>query len=516
MEQKKGSTATYTVILILTTAFAKALGFGREMSLAYVYGASPVSDAYIVAFSIPTIIFAGIGSAMLTSYISSYARVRQENPKGLRRFTDSVITMVFLISLVIMVIFWVFEKPIVKAFAVGFDAETMEIALSLSRVVILSLLFIGVYFILQGFLQIHGSFFAVGMVSAPLNVCVIASMFLSVTYGQAVLGWGVVAGYFASFVMLWLASKRHHFSYRPCFQFRTPEIRRLLLVVLPIFLGKAITELNTMIDRTIASVLPAGSVSALSYGNRVVGFVTAVFVISVTTAVFPQMSHLSAIKNTRRLKSTFRSSAGLMSLMVLPISAGVIIFSKEIVTILFQRGAFTAYDTQRTAEVVSFYALGLIFFSIKEIALNMFYAIQDTKTPTINSVVAILINIVLNLLLIKSMAHKGLALATTISGGVTLVMLLISLRRRIGPLGLGRLFISLLKMAAATAGMCFTVIPLYDIFMEALDSMPAAFLLAAMVGALVYGLLNILLRTREMGLLIVGLAERLMPRRREE
>ena len=102
MAGKRGSTASHTLILIFTTAFANALGFGREMSLAYVYGASPVSDAYIVAFSIPTIIFAGIGSAMLTSYISSYARIRQQNPRRLRRFTDTVITMVILISLVIM------------------------------------------------------------------------------------------------------------------------------------------------------------------------------------------------------------------------------------------------------------------------------------------------------------------------------------------------------------------------------------------------------------------------------
>ena len=124
--------------------------------------------------------------------------------------------------------------------------------------------------------------------------------------------------------MLYLASKRHRFSYRPSFRFDTPEIRRMVLVVVPIFLGKAITELNTMIDRTIASLLPEGSVSALSYGNRVVGFVTAVFVISVTTAVFPQMSRLSAMKSTRKLKRTFARSVGLMSLMVLPISAGVI------------------------------------------------------------------------------------------------------------------------------------------------------------------------------------------------
>ncbi len=273
-KKKRGSTASNAVILIFTTALAKGLGFGREMSLAYVYGASPVSDAYFVAFSIPTIIFAGIGSAMLTSYISSYSRIQQQNPRRLRRFTDTVITMVILISLAIMCLFWLLKRPIVKLFALGFEGETLELAISFSQVIIISLLFIGVYFILQGYLQIHGSYFAVGMVSAPLNLCVIASMFLSVQHGQEVLGWGVVAGYFASFLMLYLAAKGNRFSYRPNFNFRTPEIRRLLLVVVPIFLGKAITELNTMIDRTIASILPAGSISALSYGNRVIGFVT--------------------------------------------------------------------------------------------------------------------------------------------------------------------------------------------------------------------------------------------------
>ncbi len=511
MAQKKGSTASFTVILIFTTAFAKALGFGREMSLAYVYGASPVSDAYFVAFSIPTIIFAGIGSAMLTSYISSYSRIRQENPKRLRGFTDTVITMVILISLTITLVFEIFKGPIVKLFAMGFEGEVLDIAVSLAQVIILSLVFIGVYFILQGFLQIHGSYFAVGMVSVPLNICVIASMFLSEQYGQGILGWGVVVGYFSSFLMLYLASKRHRFSYRPSFQFDTPEIRRLLVVVIPIFLGKAITELNTMIDRTIASLLPEGSVSALSYGNRVVGFVTAVFVISVTTAVFPQMSRLSAMKSTRKLKRTFARSVGLMSLMVLPISAGVILFSKEIVGLLFERGAFTAFDTQRTAEVVSFYSIGLIFFSIKEVALNLFYAIEDTVTPTVNSVLAILINVCLNFILIEPMAHKGLALATTISGGITLVMLLLILRKRIGPLGLGRIFASLVKMAAATAGMCLAAYPLYQLLHSKMESVLLPFLLAAFTGALVYGILNILLRTREMGILVVGLLERFTP-----
>ena len=121
------------------------------------------------------------------------------------------------------------------------------------------------------------------------------------------------------------------------------------------------------------------------------------------------------------------------------------------------------------------------------------------------------VGIVLNLLLIKSMAHKGLALATTISGGVTLVMLLLVLRRKIGPLGLGRVFASLVKMAIATAGMCLAARPLYNLLYGKLELMPVCFLLAVLAGALVYAGLNVLLRTREMGVLVVGLLGRFFP-----
>ena len=124
---------------------------------------------------------------------------------------------------------------------------------------------------------------------------------------------------------------------------------------------------------------------------------------------------------------------------------------------------------------------------------------------------AILINVCLNFILIEPMAHKGLALATTISGGITLVMLLLILRKRIGPLGLGRIFASLVKMAAATAGMCLAAYPLYQLLHSKMESVLLPFLLAAFTGALVYGILNILLRTREMGILVVGLLERFTP-----
>ena len=506
------STATNTVIMIAATLLSKILGFARELTLAYVYGANAVSDAYIVAFSLPTIIFSGVGTAILTAYISLYIQLQKNKPSRLQAFSDYVTSSIFLLSLLVVGIFTLLRRPIVRLFAVGFEEETFSIAVYLSQVMMLSLLFISVYYILQGYLQIHGNFLAVGLTNVPTNLFVVAAILLSSVLGYRLLGWGVVAGYAVSFVMLLIAARRRGYRYTPRLDLKDRYLRRLWVMVLPMFLGKSITQLNIMIDRTIASTLPEGAISALNYGNRITGFVTSVFVVSLTTALFPQLSRLSAAQSMKRLKTTFSTSVGIMSLLVIPISAGLMIFSREIVQLLFEHGAFTAQDTERTAQVVFFYAIGLIFFSIKEVAINVFYALQNTKTPTINSLIAMGLNLVLNLILVRKFAHSGLALATSISGAVTLVFLLWSLRKKIGHLGMRGMVKSLLKMTLSAVGLAFAVIPVYDMLFLKTESLTVSFVIAVLVGAVVYFVLNILLRTKEMGQLIIGIVQRLAPR----
>ncbi|MEG2087498.1 MAG: murein biosynthesis integral membrane protein MurJ [Angelakisella sp.] len=502
--------ATYTVILMLTTTFAKVLGLARELTLSYVYGASAVADAYIVAFSVPTVFFAGIGTAILTCYITIYTGLKINNPGELKRFSNSVTTLVFLVSLSILTVFLVFDRQIVRMTAVGFTGETFDIAVTMSAIMMVSILFIGVYFILQGFLQIHGSFFAVGMVSVPLNLAAIASIFASAKLGNyKLMGWGAVLGYAASFLMLYIAAKRRNYTFRPCFQFRSPYIKKLLLLMLPIFVGKEITQLNNMIDKTIASFLPEGNVSVLHYASQLTGIINSVFALSVAAALFPQLTRLNACNNHKKLKTTFITGMGIMSLLVMPISAGVMIFSKEIVQMLFLRGAFTPADVDNAARVLFFYSFGLMTFSIKDLTLNVFYAIEDTKTPTINSLLALILNTAINLVLLKPLGAGGLALATSLSATITLFILFFSLRRRIGPLGLRAFAVSLVKMLLATLGMVAVIIPVHSLLLGLTASVVLSLVLSVGCGAVVYGGLNILLRTREMGLVVVGVCKRL-------
>ena len=492
--------------MMATTVLAKLLGFVREMVLAYRFGAGAVSDAYVICFSIPTVILAGLGTAIMTCYISIYSELEVNNPRRLQQFHNSTTSLILLISMALVGIFQAFSEPIVKLFAVGFDEATLQFAVSLARIMVISLLFIALSYMLQGYLQMKGSFVAVGLVSVPLNIMVILTILLAKDNSTLILGTGPVIGYAVAVGMLLGVALKKGYTYFPQFRLRDPYIKKLLKLVLPIFAGRTIIQINALIDRSLGSTLVEGSVSALNYANRVFGVVTSVFVVSLITAVFPQLSRQNAQHNMRSIKRTTRTGMGMVTLIVLPMSAALIFFAEPIIRILFERGAFGADAVRLTAESLTFYSIGLIFYSYRDVLSNVFYSMQDTKIPTFNSILAVLLNIGLNYALIGPLAHKGLALATSLSSVITVIMLMISLRRKIGPMGWRSLLVSGVKMLVGTAVMIAAAKGAYwgvETLLETTEPL-LPMVAAAGVGVVVYVVVLLLLGTREMAQVIVG------------
>ncbi len=498
--------AKYTIIMMATTVLAKLLGFVREMVLAYRFGAGAVSDAYVICFSIPTVILAGLGTAIMTCYISIYSELEVNNPRRLQQFHNSTTSLILLISVALVGVFQAFTEPIVKLFAVGFDQATLQFAVSLARIMVISLLFIALSYMLQGYLQMKGSFVAVGLVSVPLNIMVILTILLAEDNSTLILGTGPVIGYAVAVGMLLGVALKKGYTYFPQLRLRDPYIKKLLKLVLPIFAGRTIIQINALIDRSLGSTLVEGSVSALNYANRVFGVVTSVFVVSLITAVFPQLSRQNAQHNMRSIKRTTRTGMGMVTLIVLPMSAALIFFAEPIIRILFERGAFGAEAVRLTAESLAFYSIGLIFYSYRDVLSNVFYSMQDTKIPTINSILAVVINIGLNYALIGALAHKGLALATSLSSVITVIMLMISLRRKIGRMGWRSLLVSGIKMLVGTAVMIAAAKGAYwgvETLLETTEPL-LPMIAAAGVGVVVYVVVLLLLGTREMAQVIVG------------
>ncbi len=206
-------------------------------------------------------------------------------------------------------------------------------------------------------------------------------------------------------------------------------------------------------DRTIASSVAVGGISALNYAGRLNLFIQGLFVSSIITVIYPMISAYAAKQDFKAIKKSLRDSINMIMLFVFPLMVGSMVFSTEIVSLLFGRGAFGLEAIQMTSTALFYYSLGMLAFGLREIVSRVFYAWQDTKTPMINAALGMVLNIILNIILSRYMGIGGLALATSISAIFTTILLFISLRNKIGPFGMKQIIISFIKILFASAFM---------------------------------------------------------------
>ena len=261
----------------------------------------------------------------------------------------------------------------------------------------------------------------------------------------------------------------------------------MVIIALPVIIGQSVNQINVLVDRTLASGIAVGGISALNYASRLNGFVQSLFVASITTVMYPMISKMAAAKNMKGLKSYVSEAISTINLLVIPATIGAMIFSKEIVALLFGRGAFTPEAVAMTGNALFYYSIGMIAFGLRDILSRAFYALQDTKTPMINATIAVVINIVLNIVLSRFLGIGGLALATSISGIVSAFLMFITLRKKIGPFGLKEISISFIKISIASVLMGLIAYTSFS-FLGSLVSQNLALILAIGVGALVYAI----------------------------
>lgn len=195
--------AKSTLTLMIATIIAKILGFDRELVLASGYGASMYSDAYIVAINIPLVIVTIIGGLIVTVFIPIYFEINKEldNDNAIK-FMNNVVNIITILCLLLGIIGFVFTEPIVKLFAIGFEGQTLNIAISFTRITILTIVFTGLSYVMTSFLQANNNFVIPGFITVPKNIIIIIiSIVASLKYGIMVLIWGSFLGIAIEFII---------------------------------------------------------------------------------------------------------------------------------------------------------------------------------------------------------------------------------------------------------------------------------------------------------------------------
>lgn len=440
---------TILVILIFTLV-SKGLGFSRELLLSYYYGISNISDAYLISLLVPSTIFGFVVLGLTAGYIPIYSLAKEnDNDEVALSFTNNIITFLIIINLVFCISTWIYTQEILKIFASGLEGETLKQAIIFLRITIFSILFTGIIGIISGYLQIYKMQIITAAIGIPLNITILLSIKISAEYSNIYfLPLGYVIGTISQFLFLIIFAWKKKFKYRLIIDFKDKYTKKIFKMSIPVILGLSVNQINVLVDTTLASKIMIGGVSSLTYANNLNLFVQGIIVLTIINIYYPIFSELAIKKEYKLLKEQINKTTEILIFCIFPFVLAFIFFSKEIITFLFSRGEFDEVAVKYTSEVLIFYSIGMIFFGLRELIIRAFYSIGNSTIPMLNSIFAVIINIILNFTFYKKMGINGLAFATSLSAIITTLLLYYQFNSKVIRLNLSNSIFHLAKRFA--------------------------------------------------------------------
>lgn len=429
MKKAKLTTSQVAVMMAILTFVSKLFGFVREMVLANYFGAGMVTDAYVMGHSIPGTLTAAFFAAVGTAYMPILAaRFAAGGDKSANKFTSQLINTLTLITTTVFVFALIFSKQLVGLFAPGYDLEKASLTVYYMRISFIALFFSSAMSILDSYLHYKNVFNIQTIIGYIHSLTVIIFIILAAKVDYHLLVFGVVFSYLIRFVCTYFLAKSRGFGYEPDFHL-TSTIKEVLELSLPVFIGGSIGEINTFVDKTFASHLPEGSVSALNYSGLVIGTILTFVVSIIVTIIYPKLNRCFANNDLAGVSSLSERGINLISIISIPCAMGAFIYAKDIIHVVYERGAFDSVATAMAATAFMYYAIRIPFNAISQLVVNVFYSMHNTKTPMICSSIALLVNIGFNFILVKPLGIAGLAIATSAAGITNTLLLYFSFKK---------------------------------------------------------------------------------------
>lgn len=412
-EERQGLFKSMTLVA-LAAVLSRVLGFFREMAIAYRFGATMETDAYLVAILLPTILFYAFSDALKNTFITVFTSFKKE--ENAASFVNTLALYLAAILFVLVVLAVIFAPGLVFLLAPGFKGEAFRLAVELTRILAPGIFFMGLAGLATGFLHSHHRFLIPALVNVPHNIIVmISALYLGLRYGVVGLAWGSLFAVASQFFIQIPSFFRVPFNFRPGLSLRHPGIERVFVLLPAIVLSSAVLELKHLLDRLFASFLAPGSIAALNYAERIYVLPQGIFATAVIIVLYPTLVELLAEKDTDSFTAQIRRGVSLLFFVLLPVTAGLIILRRPLVEFLFQRGAFDASATELTAYALLFYTPGLVGFALHYFCNRIYFALQEVKTLALINLAMVVSNAVFNLLLMPLLGHGGIALGTSLS-----------------------------------------------------------------------------------------------------
>lgn len=514
-----GSIAQAAVIIMIMNLLSRLLGFGRETVIANEFGATSFTDAYLVAYTLPYFLQAVLGMALVTSIVPVVTKylVKGEEREAWR-IASITLNWTALLMTALTILGIVGARVLVFLTAPGFDEATAALATELTMIMFPSLIFMGVGMLVTGILNAKKSFGVAAFAPGFSSLIIIFSVLFWGRYGVQYLAWGTLLSMVGFLLIQLPVLKKVGFRYIWDWNIRHPEVQRLFLNLLPIFLGTAVNQLYLAINRIFASGLAEGSISALNYAGKLMNLPMGIFVLAVSSAIYPTLAEQAFKGDRTQLGRTLARGLRLVLLVTLPAAAGLMALKVPIVKLLFERGAFDSAATMMTADALFYFCIGMFAVAVNMVITRAYYALGDVKTPLAAGFLSIIVNVVASMVLTPSLSHAGLALANSLAAVFNALVMYVLLKKHVPCLFLAELGRSVGKYLAGSLLTGVVAWSLYryladTVFVEqSLTILLLNVMVSVSVGVLVYGLCLLISREEETGTFLEKISQKIMKR----
>jgi putative peptidoglycan lipid II flippase len=416
------------------TGVSRIFGLVRESLMSHIIGASPLTDAFLVAFKFPNFFrrfFAegAFNASFVPQFSGQLASEGLESAKLLAERVMAVlgITLFFFVIVIVIATPWV-----MGVIAPGFSAtpERLEMAITFTRITFPYIFFISIAALLSGVLNSLDRFAAAAAAPIILNIIMIGAMLLfsyaDLATGKA-LSWGVFLAGILQLAWLYWACWRTGFRLKIRRPRLTPEVRKVIRLMIPGAIGAGVMNINLLLDMVFASLLASGSISYLHYADRLNQLPLSLFGIAMGTALLPSLSRQIRLGEEDKARATQGLAVELSLQLTIPAALGFILLSYPIIDLLY---GLKGDEVVATAAALAAFATGIPAYVLSKVFVTGFFARQDTKTPVKIAVISILCNLILNIILMGPFAHVGLAMATSIAAWINAGLQLLILHKR--------------------------------------------------------------------------------------
>lgn len=413
----KGNSIAKSAFLVTAMMLAfKMFAFVKQAVIAYYYGATLQTDTYFIAWGFVSGVSEAIVKSLSVSLVAIYTGIRvRDGKEKASKLINGLLEVLLPIFTVLFIIIIVGSPIVAKVLAPSYSGESSGLLTSYIRILAPVLLFGCFELVFCAMLDSHKSFYIPRLHSFIYSlIVIIACIFLSKTLGVNAL---VVAQYASNVVftfMLICAVRRYH-TYFWVKLNEIPELKSIIVTAIPLFIGNSALQINQIVDKSITSGLGDGAASSLSYCHTLEQFVTNIMIVNIGNVIFANFAEFVAKEEKERIKDTLSKAINYMIILLFAISVITIVFSKDIVSIVYYRGSFSYNAVILTSMALIGYAFSFPFVAVRNLTIKSLYAHKDTKHPMIASIITIIINIILSITLSRFIGIMGVSLATSIA-----------------------------------------------------------------------------------------------------